>query len=79
MRLLNGKPLIAYSIEQALRTPAISRVIVSTDDAEIGAVAQQYGAEVVWRPAEISGDTASSESALLHVLDHLAQTEGYEQ
>ena len=78
VRLLNGKPLIAYSIEQALRTPAISRVIVSTDDAEIGAVAQQYGAEVVWRPAEISGDTASSESALLHVLDHLAQTEGYE-
>ncbi|MEW6577694.1 MAG: acylneuraminate cytidylyltransferase [Chloroflexota bacterium] len=78
IRLLNGKPLIAYSIEQARQTPAISRVVVSTDDAEIGAVAQQYGAEVVWRPAEISGDTASSESALLHVLDHLAQTEGYE-
>ena len=77
VRLLNGKPLIAYSIEQALRTPAIKRVVVSTDDAEIGAVAQQYGAEVVWRPAEISGDTASSESALLHVLDYLAQTEGY--
>lgn len=78
VRLLNGKPLIAYSIEQALRTPAITRVVVSTDDPEIGAVAQQYGAEVVWRPAEISGDTASSESALLHVLDYLAQTEGYE-
>lgn len=78
IRLLNGKPLIAYTIEQARQTPAISRVVVSTDDAEIGAVAQQYGAEVVWRPAEISGDTASSESALLHVLDYLAQTEGYE-
>jgi len=78
IRLLNGKPLIAHTIEQARQTPAISRVVVSTDDAEIGAVAQQYGAEVVWRPAEISGDTASSESALLHVLDHLAQTEGYE-
>lgn len=78
IRLLNGKPLVAHTIEQALQTPAISRVVVSTDDAEIGAVAQQYGAEVVWRPAEISGDTASSESALLHVLDHLAQTEGYE-
>ncbi|MCL4237367.1 MAG: acylneuraminate cytidylyltransferase family protein [Anaerolineae bacterium] len=78
VRALNGKPLVAHTIEQALATPAISRVVVSTDDAEIGAVAQQYGAEVVWRPAEISGDTASSESALLHVLDHLAQTEGYE-
>lgn len=78
IRLLNGKPLLAYTIEQARQTPAISRVVVSTDDPEIGAVAQQYGAEVVWRPAEISGDTASSESALLHVLDYLAQTEGYE-
>lgn len=78
VRLLNGKPLIAYTIEQARQTSAISRIVVSTDDAEIGAVAQQTGAEVVWRPAEISGDTASSESALLHVLDHLAQTEGYE-
>lgn len=78
IRILNGKPLLAYSIEQALQTPAITRVVVSTDDPEIAAVAQQYGAEVVWRPAEISGDTASSESALLHVLDHLAQTEGYE-
>lgn len=78
VRALNGKPLVAHTIEQALATPAISRVVVSTDDAEIGAVAQQYGAEVVWRPAEISGDTASSESALLHVLDYLAQTEGYE-
>lgn len=78
MRLLNGKPLIAYTIEQALKTPSISRVVVSTDDAEIGAVSQQYGAEVVWRPAEISGDTASSESALLHVLEYLEQNEGYE-
>lgn len=78
IRLLNGKPLIAYTIEQAKATPSITRVVVSTDDAEIGAVAQQYGAEVVWRPAEISGDTASSESALLHVLDYLEQTEGYQ-
>lgn len=78
VRLLNGKPLIAYTIEQAKATPSITRVVVSTDDAEIGAVAQQYGAEVVWRPAEISGDTASSESALVHVLDCLAQTEDYD-
>ena len=41
-------------------------------------MAQQYGAEVVWRPAEISGDTASSESALLHTLEHLRQSEAYE-
>lgn len=72
-----GKPMLAYNIEAALGTPSISRVAVSTDDAEIAAAAQEYGAEVIWRPAEISGDTASSESALIHALDHLEQTENY--
>ncbi len=75
---LVGKPLLAYTIEHAHATPAISRVVVSTDDAEIAAVAEQYGAEVIWRPAEISGDDATSESALLHALDHLRDSEGYE-
>ncbi len=75
---LLGKPLLAYTVAQALETPAITRTVVSTDDAEIGAVAEQYGAEVVWRPAEISGDTASSESALRHALDHLRDIAGYD-
>jgi YrbI family 3-deoxy-D-manno-octulosonate 8-phosphate phosphatase len=75
---LAGKPLLAYNIKAALASRFINRVVVSTDDAEIGAVAQQFGAEVVWRPAEISGDLASSESALLHVLDHLRKIENYE-
>ena len=78
VRLVGGKPLLAHSIEQARGTPAVTRVVVSTDDAEIAAVAKQFGAEVVWRPADISGDTASSESALLHVLTHLRDTENYE-
>jgi N-acylneuraminate cytidylyltransferase len=77
IRHIMGKPLLAYSIEQACSTPAISRVVVSTDDTHIAQVARQYGAEVVWRPTEISGDTASSESALLHALDYLERTEGY--
>ena len=75
---LAGKPLLAHTIEAALSARYIGRVVVSTDDAEIAAVSRQYGAEVVWRPAEISGDTASSESALLHTLEYLQQTEGYE-
>jgi N-acylneuraminate cytidylyltransferase len=75
---LAGKPLLAYTIEHARATPAISRVVVSTDDAEIAAVAEQYGAGVIWRPAEISGDDATSESALLHALDHLRDSDGYE-
>ncbi len=75
---LAGKPLIAHIIECALQSEKITRVIVSTDDPEIAAVSRQYGAEVVWRPAEISGDTASSEVALLHVLEHLKTTENYQ-
>ncbi len=78
VRPLAGKPLIAYNIEQARLSRLVNRVVVSTDDAEIAAVSQQYGAQVVWRPAEISGDSASSESALLHALDHLRQAEGYQ-
>lgn len=73
---LAGKPLVAHTIEQARAAHTIDRVLVSTDDAEIGAVAQHYGAEVIWRPATISGDTASSEAALLHALDALQQSEG---
>jgi N-acylneuraminate cytidylyltransferase len=72
-----GKPLVAYTIEHARATPAIDRVIVSTDDAEIGEVAERYGAEVIRRPAEISGDRAPSEMALLHTLDELETREGY--
>ena len=57
--------------------PVGDRVVVSTDDAEIADVARRYGAQVVMRPAEISGDAAGSESALLHVLDHLEAAEDY--
>jgi YrbI family 3-deoxy-D-manno-octulosonate 8-phosphate phosphatase len=72
-----GLPLIAWNIRAALSSDLIARTIVSTDDAEIGKVAKQYGAELIWRPKEISGDEASSESALLHVLNKLCETEQY--
>ena len=78
VRPLGGVPLIAHTIRQAANTPSITRIVVSTDDQEIGAVAKEHGAEVVWRPADLSGDTASSESALVHVLEMLRSREGYE-
>jgi CMP-N-acetylneuraminic acid synthetase len=78
IQLLAGKPLIAWTIEAALASTIIERVIVSTEDAEIAGVAQQFGAEVIWRPDEIATDTASSESALLHVLEELQTKEKYE-
>lgn len=74
----NGVPLVGVTIWQALQSRTVSRAIVSTDDSEIAKVAAKYGAEVVRRPAEISGDEASSELALLHVLDKLKDEEAYE-
>lgn len=74
---LAGKPLIAYNIEAANQASHVQRVVVSTDDDEIASVSVKYGAEVVRRPIELASDTASSESALLHTLDHLRIMQGY--
>lgn len=68
---INGKPLIAYSIEQALYSKHITKTVVSTDDPDISCIAKQYGVDVVDRPKEISNDYATSESAILHVLQEL--------
>ncbi|MFW5768309.1 MAG: cytidylyltransferase domain-containing protein [Bacteroidota bacterium] len=69
-----GKPLIVHSIEQALRVPLIDGVYVSTDNDVIGNISESAGAEVIARPAEISGDTASSESAIEHAINFLSKT-----
>lgn len=74
---LAGRPLLSWTVEQARATPEIDRVVVSTDDDEMAAVAEARGAEVVRRPESLAGDEASSESALVHVLDILAE-DGYE-
>ena len=78
VRLLHGKPLVAHTIERACQARSVDRVVISTDDHDVRRIAEGSGAEVVLRPADISGDTASSESALLHVLEQLRQAEGYE-
>ena len=65
-------PLVVRAVQAARASGRVHRVVVSTDDAEIADIAGAAGAEVVWRPAEISGDLASSEAALLHALDELA-------
>lgn len=64
-----GRPMLAYSLIHARESDLIDTVIVSTDDIDIADLAREYGADVVMRPAEISGDAATSESALLHALD----------
>lgn len=72
LRRVGGIPLIARAISAARAAERIDRVVVSTDDAEIAAVAREWGAEVIDRPADLAGDTASSESALLHAIGDLA-------
>jgi YrbI family 3-deoxy-D-manno-octulosonate 8-phosphate phosphatase len=74
---LAGVPLIAHAIRAAQTADRVTRIVVSTDDDEIADVAREYGAEVVDRPADLSGDSAKSEDALLHVLETLAHDEGY--
>jgi YrbI family 3-deoxy-D-manno-octulosonate 8-phosphate phosphatase len=78
LRVLGGRPLIAHTLLAARAAKRIERVIVSTDDPGIAEVARAYGAEVVWRPAELASDSASSESALLHTLGSLAAEQKYE-
>lgn len=78
VKLIAGKPLIAHTIEQAQQSAVVGRIFVSTDDADIAAVARKFGAEVVLRPASISGDTATSESAVLHALDTVRDEYNYE-
>ena len=69
LRLLGGKPLLAHSIECAHAVALVQRVIVSTDDAEIAAVAREYGAEVPFiRPPELATDTSSEWAAWQHAL-----------
>ena len=59
IRPLLGKPLIAWSIEQAMACPEITRVVVSTDSEAIAEAARSFGAEVPFmRPAELASDTA---------------------
>ncbi|MET0862523.1 MAG: acylneuraminate cytidylyltransferase [Microbacterium sp.] len=71
LQRVGGVPLIGRAILSARAVPGIDRVLISTDDEEIAAVAREWGAGIVARPAEIAGDTASSESALLHALETL--------
>lgn len=72
-----GKPLIAWTIEQALSNPRINRVIVSTDSMEISQISKMYGAEVPFqRPAGLASDTSEELASWKHALNFLQDTEG---
>ena len=70
IKLLNGKPLICYSIDIARQYTTDENICVTTDDNEIISVVEQYGLKVPFvRPAELATDTASSNDVLVHALN----------
>jgi CMP-N,N'-diacetyllegionaminic acid synthase len=73
LRVVAGKPLIAWTIEAALAASSLSAVVVSTDDEDIARVAAEFGAEVPFmRPAELAADATLMIDTVLHALDALA-------
>lgn len=75
-RILGDKPLIAWTIEDALACAFFDRIIVSTEDKEIIKIAAKWGAEVIPRPEELSTDTADLQDAVSFTLDRLKEV-GY--
>lgn len=68
---LNGKPLIAWSIEAGLNSRYIDKVIVTSDDGEILNISKKYGAVTIKRPDELASDTATTFDAIKHTIDNL--------
>lgn len=73
---LNGKPLIAWTIEEAKKSRFLDRIIVSTDDEEIMNVAKEWGAEVPFlRPSELAQDNTPGIAPVLHALEYFSDYE----
>lgn len=75
-RLLAGKPLIAWTIEEALKSKYLDGYVVSSDDAEIRKVAQEYGATTIKRPAELAQSDTPTLLALQHAVKFVESLHG---
>jgi len=74
VRIINGKPLVAWTIEAALESNLIDRVILSSDDAEIIKIAKKWKCDVPFvRPENLAHDDSPIEGALVHALDNIAE------
>lgn len=76
-RLVGGIPLIGYTLRAARAASALDRIVVTTDDQDIAAIAAAEGVEVVVRPSEIAGDTSPVIDAVRHALGVLEQRDGF--
>ena len=76
IKILSGKPVLYYTVKEALKSKFLTHYIVSTDDKEIKDVAEKYGAKVPFlRPKEFSTDKSSSVSALQHAVKFMEERE----
>ena len=78
IKSLNGKPLLAYTIEASLVAKIVNRTIVSTDDKEIAQISKDHGAEVPFmRPDNLSGDSSPDYPVIEHCIEYLHISENY--
>ncbi|MDP3994160.1 MAG: acylneuraminate cytidylyltransferase family protein [Candidatus Doudnabacteria bacterium] len=77
IKLLVGKPLIAYSIEAAKKSKHVDRVIVTSDDKNILETSAPFGAELIQRPAELALDETKMPPVIQHVIDTLKTKDNY--
>lgn len=68
--VLNGKPMLAYTIEEALKSRYVTRYVVSSDSDEVLEIAREYGADVIKRPEYLAQDDTPTWDALKHALDY---------
>ena len=77
LRPIAGKPLIVWTIEQALAAKGVTDTVVTTDAEDIAALAREAGAKVPFlRPAELATDSAPTEPAMRHALEQMEASEG---
>jgi CMP-N,N'-diacetyllegionaminic acid synthase len=72
---LGGRPLLAWTIEAALRSRAVTRTVVSTEDDEIAEAARELGAEVLARPPELAADDTPMQPVIAHALEELGPSD----
>jgi len=71
IKLFNGKPLIAWTINSALKSKLVNKIIVSSDSKKILTLSKKLGADIVLRPKNISGDNATTEQAIKHCIQNI--------
>lgn len=71
IKLIAGKPLLAWTIEAAEKSRMLDKYIVSTEDKEIAKASEKFGAEFIFRPPELASDEASTLSVLQHAIKHV--------